>query len=106
MQPLKEIGPILDLIQLAGYDVTYVYEDLLFINHSDFLVQFSPETPQGFNVIFHAESEPHVRKEIQEKLLQSAQKFSLRLNFEGFFNLKPKPESNEMDILFTKEDQR
>lgn len=38
---LKPLGRVKDIVEAAGMTISYVYEDLVFIDHNAFLLQFT-----------------------------------------------------------------
>lgn len=44
--PFRPLGVVKELIEQMGADLTYAYEDLIFISHNHFLLQFGPSGEQ------------------------------------------------------------
>ena len=40
---LKQLGVVTEIIESAGLSITYAYEDLVFLEHNAFLLQFTDE---------------------------------------------------------------
>lgn len=68
--PFRPLGMIKNLIDNTTFEITYVYEDLIFIEHNDFLLQMGEEGEQlyiRFNVDTSAEEYPAILEELQSK---------------------------------------
>jgi hypothetical protein len=38
--PLRPLGIVREIVEELGHEITYAYEDLVFMQHNDFLLQF------------------------------------------------------------------
>jgi hypothetical protein len=96
-RPLAEVKMMLEK---TGNDISYAYDDLVFVEHTAFLIQFDDEKPANLKLYFNTEVDPKEAEAIEKKLLPVAKgkKFSL-INF-GLFMVKEKEDSEELDILF------
>lgn len=39
--PERKLGVVKDIVEAAGMGIAHVYEDLVFLNHNAFLLQFT-----------------------------------------------------------------
>ena len=51
---IKPLGKLKELVEAAGMGVSYAYEDLVFLDHNAFLLQFGDD---GRTVFIHTNSE-------------------------------------------------
>lgn len=51
---IKPLGKLKELVESAGMGVSYAYEDLVFLDHNAFLLQFGDD---GRTIIIHTNSE-------------------------------------------------
>ncbi len=76
---LKQLGVVKNIVESAGMGISYAYDDLVFIDHNAFLLQFTDN---------NSELMIHVNSEVDESAIQAdiirlkaeatAQKMSLR----------------------------
>ena len=51
---LKQLGVVKDIVESAGMGISYAYDDLVFIDHNAFLLQF---TTQDNELLIHINNE-------------------------------------------------
>jgi hypothetical protein len=51
---LRPLGIVKEVVEELGHEITYAYEDLVFIQHNDFLLQFG-EKPEELFLFFNTE---------------------------------------------------
>lgn len=66
----RPLGKITALLADLGLEVTYAYDDLVFVQESAFLIQFTPE-PDKLKLFLHTECEPTVANEVTKKITRS-----------------------------------
>ncbi len=99
IQP-RPLAQVKMMLEDAGTDVSYAYEDLVFVEHTAFLIQFDDEKPSNLKLYFNNEmSKEGIDTEIR-KLTPYAKKRKFTLTPTGKFELKQKEDSEEIDILF------
>jgi hypothetical protein len=84
--PYRPLGLIKEMIDTIGLEVTYVYEDLVFIQHNAFLVQMG-EKGEDIGVRFNTESNPQARSELINRLSRAASPLNLIVTEQGLFQL-------------------
>lgn len=60
---IKPLGKLKELVESAGMGVSYAYEDLVFLDHNAFLLQFGDD---GRTVIIHTNSEADTGETTEE----------------------------------------
>ncbi len=89
------------LAEATGLEVSYAYDDLIFPEHSAFILQFDENVDNGLICHFNEESPKADRDEIYNSLGTVCAKYKCSLSREGVFSMKPKGE--ELELTFTKE---
>jgi hypothetical protein len=69
--PLRPLGIVKEVIEEIGQEITYAYDDLVFIGHNDFLLQFAAE-PNLLQLYFNSECPAEEAETISGKLLPAA----------------------------------
>lgn len=82
-------------------DVSYAYEDLVFSEHSLFIIQFVKGSPTDLFCWFNHECSENYQTALFESLELTARLNDMHLIKKGTFCLKDKPETEEIDIEFT-----
>ena len=95
--PLAEVKMMLEE---TGNDVSYAYDDLIFVEHTAFLIQFDDEKPENLKLFFNTEIIKAESDSIEKKLAPIAKKRKFNLINCGYFTLKEKEDSEELDVLF------
>jgi hypothetical protein len=99
--PLRPLGLAKDLIEAVGLDVTYVYDDLIFIEHNAFLLQME-EKGENIGLWFNTESTPSNRPEITTQLKAAGKTLSLNVSLKGTFSITRQDDNDNetFQILF------
>lgn len=92
-QTLRPLGTVMQLLEELGHEVTYAYEDLVFVNHSDFLLQFG-ETGSVLHLFFNNECTKKEAEAIEESLIPAADKKGLSITTKGRYSLSEEPDEN------------
>jgi len=92
-QTLRPLGTVMQLLEELGHEVTYAFEDLVFVNHSDFLLQFG-ETGSVLHLFFNKECAKKDADAIEESLIPAADKKGLSIATKGRYSLSEQPDEN------------
>ncbi|MBN2530879.1 MAG: hypothetical protein JXR76_31120 [Deltaproteobacteria bacterium] len=84
--------------EATDLDISYAYDDLVFPDHSAFLIQFDDSNPDHYFCYFHEDMNPDDKAKLTENLHLACQMHKCSVTFKGAFNLKQK--GAEVDILF------
>ena len=84
--------------EATDLDISYAFDDLVFPDHTAFIIQYSDEDDRLFYSHFHQDCLPHSVIEIQENLERTFSKNGCRLIYKGKFLLGQKNE--EVEIRF------
>lgn len=50
---IKPLGEIAQALEECGHDISYAYDDLIFFEHSAFILQFDQHDPKLLNLFFN-----------------------------------------------------
>lgn len=101
MENLYNFGRVKQILEEAcGLDATHVHEDLVFVEHSAFLLQFDPADLLGFWVHFNPECPREDRDGLMKSLKDAARRNGMHCKEAGEFLLEELPETRECRISF------
>ena len=98
--PLQPLGVVKNLADTLALDITYVYEDLIFVEHNAFLLQMSRERGEEILVWFNTESTEQERTPILVELQQTGRRFGLLVYHGGTFSLAQDEENQSIQLEF------
>lgn len=98
--PLRPLGVIKTLVEAVGLDVSYVYDDLVFIEHNAFLLQMSEEHGEDLGVWFNEDSTPGDRPLIFSRLQAESNKLSLQVHEKGIYSLQGDDSEESFQLKF------
>ena len=99
--PPKPLGFVKQGLAEMGQEMSYVYDDLIFPEHTAYIIQFGKENYE-LNIYFNTECPEKESAVLKEELTYTfAGSIGFSLNFPGRFTLTPNEESEEMEIAFT-----
>lgn len=99
--PLRPLGLIKTMLETIGLDVSYVYDDLVFIEKNAFLLQMSEERGEELMVWFNTDSTPAERPGIFSRLQAEGRKLSLQLQEQGTFTMTGCDGEESFQLQFT-----
>lgn len=103
MNPKARLRPLHLVNELAnetGQEITYAYDDLAFISHSEVLVQFTDDDDDSLHFFTHQELDEVTHTARRAKYEIAAKKLGIILTYKGRFSMKPKDGSEEIDLQF------
>ncbi|NTW68902.1 MAG: hypothetical protein HGB23_03525 [Chlorobiaceae bacterium] len=90
---LRPLGTVIQLLEELGHEVTYAYEDLVFVNHNGFLLQFENAGPT-LNLFFNRNFPKTEADSIEQSIIPAADKLGLAINKKGLYNLTEQDNEN------------
>lgn len=96
----RPLGKVREMVQSIGYDISYAYDDLVFADHSLFIIKFDDENPQNLQLFFNEDCDKLEAQKIEVQLLTEAQKAALNLYRMGAFSINQKTDAEELEITF------
>ena len=96
--PSRPLGLVKEILQEYGMEISYAYDDLVFVEHNHFLLQFGAS---GEHVLFFANEETDAAeaKQIVMALQQSAEKQGIRIEPSGCYRMQA-AENNLLSLEF------
>lgn len=102
--PFRPLGIITEVIEQMELEVTYAYDDLIFISHNAFLLRMGDQG-QDVHLYFNNESDEDKRDQVQEQLVSFAIQRGLNVIDSGTYDMKQR-EDEQMDIHFYENDMK
>jgi hypothetical protein len=96
--PYRPLGIITEIIEQMDLEVTYAYEDLVFISHNAFLLRMG-ESGEVVYLYFNEESQTDKRDQISEQLVRLGVNCRLKILPSGTYTIKPR-EDEKLNIYF------
>ncbi len=96
--PHRALGIVREIVLDLGHEVTYAYDDLMFIDHNAYLLQFT-ESPDRLNLYFNVEAGDDFAEETIPLLTKAAKKRDMKIERKGHYELAPKDGGN-FDVRF------
>ncbi len=97
--PYRPLGHIREMVNALGLEVTYIYEDLVYIEHNAFLLQMG-ERGEVINLYFNTESDPTERDDITGQLKKAGQARELSIHRKGTFTMSQVPDEERIELAF------
>ncbi len=94
----KPLGKITALLADLGLEVTYAYDDLVFVQDCAFLIQFTAD-PQLLKLFINTECDPEQANEVVEKITRTFAEGGFSVTPAGRYFLTPN-ENETVDISF------
>ncbi len=96
----RPLGIAKEIIQETGLDITYTYDDLVFIEHSVFIIQFDDKNQKNLILFFNVDCEEKEAEKIEKKLNSAAGEREFTITKGGEFKMSQKKGSDEVEIQF------
>ena len=97
---IKPLGKIRELVLETGLDISYAYDDLVFSEHSVFVLRFNELIPEKIHVYFNSDCIPEEAADIEKKLINAFKSGGFEPEVSGLFELKQIPDKEEIEIKF------
>ena len=95
---LRPLGIAKEIIQAAGLQVTYTYDDLVFIEHSPIIIQFDDKNKKNLKIYFNVDCETAAAEKIEKKLNEAATEREFTITVSGEFEMAQKKGVEEIEI--------
>lgn len=84
--PFKPLGIIKEMLEGIGLEITYVYDDLLFIDHNAFLLRMG-ESGEDIQLYFNTESSVEKRDDIANLLTECGRQYRFAVKRRGTYSI-------------------
>lgn len=101
--PHRALGLVREIVTELGHDVTYAYEDLIFIDHNAYLLQFT-DSPETLNLYFNVELSENEAAEMERNITGPAAKRNMGIERKGHYELAQKPDNNVEVKFFNRQE--
>lgn len=97
--PYRPLVLIHEVINAIGLEITYMYEDLVYIEHNAFLLQMG-DSGEIVNIYFNTDSIIEERDAITARLQAEGRPRQLSMIRKGCFTMTQKPDGENIQIEF------
>ena len=97
---LRPLGIAKEIIQETGLDIIYNYDDLVFIEHNPFMIQFDDENSKNLKLFFNVDCEQEAAEKLEAQLKNAALQREFTVTTSGKFEMKQREDTEEIDIKF------
>ncbi len=97
---LRPLGIAKEIVEEIGHEAVYAYDDLLFIAHNAFLVQFDDGRKSNLKVFFNVDCEPEAAGRLERALVEAAQARKFTVETAGKFELVQPEGASEFQVRF------
>lgn len=92
-QTLKPLGTVMQLLEELGHEITYAYEDLVFVNHNDFLLQFE-NIGSALSLFFNRSCPVDEAEKIEQIIIPAADRKGLSITRKGRYHITEQEDDN------------
>ena len=101
MAELRPLGEIMESLEEIGFNVSYVFDDLIFIEELHFLLRFHEQDTHKLDFFAHNDTDEKKHQGLYKIVSEHFKKDSLVLENAGTFELsESKREEGNLDIVF------
>lgn len=97
--PFRPLGILKMVLETLGFEVTYCYEDLVFIEHNAFLMRMEAKGEE-VSLFFNTESDLNKRDEIEALLKNEGKTHNLIISRSGTYQITPNEADGTINIEF------
>ncbi len=97
---VRPFDKVKDIINKTGLDISYYYDDLIFSDHSLFIIQFHDKDPEILKLFFNKDCEFDKKIKFKDILCKESEKLGFLMLDEGTFYITENPENREISIHY------
>lgn len=101
--PFRPLGLVNEMLTAMGLESTYVYEELIFVSHNAFLLQFG-ENGEELGLYLNRECPQQDAREVTAKALAAAASVGLKAAPKGKYELTPNGDET-FSVKFLEEEE-
>ncbi len=90
---LRPLGTVLQLLEDLGHEVTYAYDDLVFVSNNDYLLQFD-DTGLALNLFFNQSCPKKNADNIEHSIIPAGDKIGLSIIKKGHYSVTGQSNEN------------
>jgi len=97
---IRPLGEVRDIVQSTGLDISYAYDDLVFSDHSAFIIRFDTEIEKKLHLYFNSDCNTDELKILENKLIAACKVSGFEIVNSGIFSVDQLEEKEEIQIKF------
>jgi hypothetical protein len=97
--PLKPLGIIKEMLDGIGFEITYAYDDLIFIEHNAFLLQMG-KSGEDVRLYFHTDSSLEKRADITNLLKECGRQYRFLVDRKGTYTVLQNRHQENLQLQF------
>ncbi|WP_320169073.1 hypothetical protein [Maridesulfovibrio sp.] len=97
---LRSLGIVKDILESIGLNITHSYDDLVFVEHNPFMIQFDDDNPSSLKIFFNADCEAGTVQKLEQVLTTAAGQRDFSIVKSGRFEMSQKEGTEEIEIKF------
>lgn len=94
----RPLGTILEILQLLDLDVTYEYEDLIFVSHNLFILKFTDDAA-CIDLYFNEEIEEEKAQQLMVQLEGAGDLHGMTISYKGAYSIQ-EDENETLSVEF------
>lgn len=98
--PIKPLGIVRELVQSIGFEISYAYDDLVFSDHSIFILRFDDANPDNLSLYFNSDCHVAEADLIRKLIIPAGKVMRLHITNTGFFKAEQREGKEEIEIKF------
>ncbi len=98
--PFRPLGKVREIVQAAEFDVAYAYDDLVFSDHSMFVLRFDDDVPSKLHLYFNVECDTSEAARMEKLLVTAGQVGEMNIVNAGKFEVKQVDDKEELEVVF------
>lgn len=95
---MRPLGYVRQVVEEMGYEITYAYDDLIFISHSAFLLRFGEEL-RILYLYFNRECRPADAEKLSAKVIKAFGDAGFFVDVRGRYSMEQK-EGENLQLIF------
>jgi hypothetical protein len=96
----RPLGKVREIVQAIGFDISYAYDDLVFSDHSLFILQFDDTILQKINLFFNSDCIETEVDRVKQLLITEASIAGFEIDAKGTFSLNQREGAEELEVRF------
>ncbi|MEI8103231.1 MAG: hypothetical protein WCG61_06865 [Chlorobium sp.] len=89
----RPLGTIVQLLEELGHEVTYAYDDLVFVNDNDFLLQFDNAGP-ALSLFFNQSCPKQNAEQIEQSIIPAGDRMGISIVKKGHYTVVAQTDEN------------
>lgn len=96
----RPLGKLRELVESVGFDISYAYDDLVFSDHSLFILRFDDEKPEQLYLYFNQEAEEKEALRVGQSVVEAGVVGGFNVINSGLFEVCQAEDKEELAIKF------